>query len=58
MRGFLAVLMKESIHMRRDKGTLRLAIFIPLFQMILFGSIDTNIKHVRTAGYDQCRCPH
>ncbi|HEX6789772.1 MAG TPA: ABC transporter permease [Candidatus Krumholzibacteria bacterium] len=57
MRGFFAVLMKESIHMRRDKGTLRLAIFIPLFQMVLFGSIDTNIRHVRTAVYDQCRCP-
>jgi ABC-2 type transport system permease protein len=57
MRGFLAILMKEAIHMRRDRGTLRLSIFIPLFQLVLFGSIDTNVKDVRTAVYDQCRCP-
>lgn len=57
MKGFLAVLRKEAIHMRRDKGTLRLALGIPLFQLVLFGSIDTNIKHVPTAVLDQCRCP-
>jgi len=57
MRGFLAVLMKEAIHMRRDRGALRLALGIPLFQLVLFGSIDTNIKHVPTAIFDQCRCP-
>ncbi len=43
--------------MRRDKGTLRLALGIPLFQLVLFGSIDTNIKHVPTVVFDQCRCP-
>ncbi|HKW14056.1 MAG TPA: ABC transporter permease [Candidatus Krumholzibacteria bacterium] len=57
MKGFLAVLRKEAIHMRRDRGTLRLALGIPLFQLILFGSIDTNIKHVPTVVFDQCRCP-
>lgn len=57
MKGFLAVLKKEAIHMRRDKGALRLALGIPLFQLILFGSIDTNIKHVPTVVFDQCRCP-
>ena len=57
MKAFFAVLQKEAIHMRRDKGTLRLALGIPLFQLILFGSIDTNIKNVPTAVFDQCRCP-
>lgn len=57
MRGFLAVLRKEAIHMRRDKGTLRLALGIPVFQLILFGSIDTNVTAVPTAVFDQCRCP-
>lgn len=57
MRGFLAVLRKEAIHMRRDKGTLRLALMIPVFQLILFGSIDTNVRNVPTAVFDQCRCP-
>ena len=57
VRGFFAVFKKEAIHMRRDKGTLRLALGIPLFQLILFGSIDTNVKHVPTVVFDQCRCP-
>ncbi len=57
MKGFLAVLRKEAIHMRRDKGTLRLALGIPVFQLILFGSIDTNVTAVPTAVFDQCRCP-
>lgn len=57
MRGFLAVLRKEAIHMRRDKGTLRLALGIPVFQLILFGSIDTNVTLVPTVVFDQCRCP-
>ena len=57
MRGFLAVLRKEAIHMRRDKGTLRLALGIPVFQLILFGSIDTNVTSVPTVVFDQCRCP-
>ena len=42
MKGFLAVIRKEAIHMRRDKGTLRLALGIPLFQLVMFGSIDTR----------------
>lgn len=57
MRGFLAVLRKEAIHMRRDKGTLRLALGIPVFQLVLFGSIDTNVTSVPTVVFDQCRCP-
>jgi len=57
MRGFLAVLRKEAIHMRRDQGTLRLALMIPVFQLVLFGSIDTNVRDVPTAVFDQCRCP-
>lgn len=57
MRGFFAVFRKEAIHMRRDRGALRLALGIPLFQLVLFGSIDTNVKHVPTVVFDQCRCP-
>ncbi len=57
MKGFVAVLRKEAIHMRRDKGTLRLALGIPVFQLVLFGSIDTNVTLVPTAVFDQCRCP-
>lgn len=55
MRGFWAVLRKEAIQMTRDRGTLRFALFIPVFQLILFGLIDTNVRHVPTAVFDQSR---
>ncbi len=55
MRGFLAVLRKEAIQMMRDEGTLRFAIAIPVFELVLFGLIDTNVKHVPTAVFDQSR---
>lgn len=55
MRGFRAVLNKEAIQMFRDKGTLRFAIFVPMFQLLLFGLIDSNVKHVPTVVFDQSR---
>ena len=53
MRAFLAVLRKEMLQMRRDVGTLRFAIMVPVFQLVLFGLIDTNVKHVPTVVFDQ-----
>src|SRR5262249_11336077 len=53
MRGFLPVLKKEAVQMIRDRGTLRVALLIPAFQLVLFGLIDTNVRHVRTAVFDQ-----
>jgi len=55
MRGFRAVLRKEGIQMVRDKGTLRFALLVPLFQLVLFGTIDTNVRLVPTAVFDQSR---
>ena len=55
MNGFLAVLKKEAVQMIRDKGTLRLTLLIPAFQLVLFGLIDTNVKHVRTVVLDLSR---
>lgn len=57
MRGFWAVLRKEAIQMRRDTGTLRFALGIPVFQLVLFGLIDTNVQHVPTAVFDQSQTP-
>ena len=54
-RGFRAVLRKEGIQMVRDKGTLRFALVVPLFQLVLFGTIDTNVREVPTAVFDQSR---
>ncbi len=55
MRGFVAVLRKEAIQMLRDRGTLTMALLIPVFELVLFGLIDTNVKHVRTVVFDQSR---
>ena len=55
MRGFLPVLKKEAVQMIRDRGTLQFALLIPAFQLVLFGLIDTNVKHVRAVVFDQSR---
>src|SRR6185436_6905748 len=36
-------------------GTLRFALMVPVFQLVLFGLIDTNVKHVPTVVLDQSR---
>jgi ABC-2 type transport system permease protein len=41
--------------MVRDKGTLRFALLIPAFQLVLFGLIDTNVRHVPAIVFDQSR---
>ncbi len=45
-----AMLRKEFIHMRRDKVTLGLILWIPIIQLIIFGyAINTNPKHLPAA---------
>jgi ABC-2 type transport system permease protein len=53
--GFLPILRKEARQMVRDGATLRFALFLPAFQLVLFGLIDTNIRHVPTVVFDQSR---
>jgi ABC-2 type transport system permease protein len=55
VRGFWPVFRKEAVQMLRDRGTLRFALVIPAFQLVLFGLIDMNVKHVRTVAFDQSR---
>ncbi|MEP7012866.1 MAG: ABC transporter permease [Acidobacteriota bacterium] len=55
MRGFGAILKKEFLQMVRDVGTLRFAIMVPVFQLVLFGLIDTNVRRVPTVVFDQSR---
>src|SRR5687768_4270126 len=44
-----AVMIKEFIQMRRDRGTLAMMIGIPLMQVILFGfAINSDPKHLPT----------
>jgi ABC-2 type transport system permease protein len=52
---FRAIFRKEFLHIIRDRGTLALAFTIPLFQLILFGFIDTTVRNVSTVVVDQDR---
>jgi ABC-2 type transport system permease protein len=53
MRGFGAVIRKEARQLLRDGGALRLTLVVPLIQLVLFGLIDTNVRHVPTVVCDQ-----
>jgi ribosome-dependent ATPase len=53
MVGFLAVLLKEFVHLRRQPTTLLFMLVIPVFQTIIFGyAIETQIEHIPTVVYD------
>ena len=52
-RGFGAVFYKETLHVRRDFGTLFFSLIIPILQMFLLGyGIDTNIRQINTVVYN------
>ncbi len=52
-RGFVAVLYKETLQVRRDSMALLFSLIIPLLQMIILGfGIDTNIRQVNTVVYN------
>lgn len=55
MRGFAAIFKKELTQMVRDKITLMFALFVPVFELILFGVIDMNAKNIPTVVFDQSR---
>jgi ABC-2 type transport system permease protein len=50
---FVAVFRKEFLHVFRDKGTLRLALALPIMQLVLFGFIDQTVHDLPTAIVDQ-----
>jgi len=50
---FVAILNKEFLHIRRDRATLVTALAIPIFQLLLFGFIDQNVKDLPTVVVDQ-----
>jgi len=52
-KGFGAVFYKETLHVRRDFGTLFFSLIIPLLQMVVLGfAIDTNIRQINTVVYN------
>jgi ABC-2 type transport system permease protein len=55
---FWAMLRKEFIQMRRDRGTLGLMIGIPAIQLMLFGyAIQTEVRHLPTVVLDASQSP-
>lgn len=54
MNGFLAILLKEIAHLRREPLTLFFAFAIPVIQLTIFGyAINTRVEHIRTVVFDQ-----
>jgi len=53
-----AMLRKEFIQMRRDRGTLGMMIGIPAIQLTMFGyAIQTEVRHLPTVVLDQSQSP-
>ena len=55
---FIAIFRKELVHVQRDRGTLVIALVIPLFQLVLFGFIDQTVTNVPTVVVDQDQTAH
>jgi ABC transporter DrrB family efflux protein len=53
LAGFVAVVMKEFSHIRRQPSTLFFMLLIPLMQTMIFGyALDTQIEHIPTVIYN------
>ena len=50
----IGIIVKEFIHLKRDMLALVLALVVPVAMLFIFGwAINTDVKHVRTAVFDQ-----
>jgi ABC-2 type transport system permease protein len=52
---FRAVFYKEWLHIRRDRTTLLMTLMIPMIQMMVYGWMDTNVRHIPTVYCDESR---
>jgi ABC-2 type transport system permease protein len=56
LQRIVSVARKELLHIIRDPATLFFALFIPVLELFMLGyAINTNVRRVRTAVFDQCR---
>ena len=47
MNGFVAILIKEFAHIRRDRTTIFFALVVPMMQLLIFGyAIDVTIDNI------------
>ena len=53
MNGFLAILLKEFAHIRRDRGTIFFAFIVPALQLVIFGfAINVTIENIPLVVFD------
>lgn len=53
MNGFLAILLKEFAHIRRDRSTIFFAFAVPALQLTIFGyAIEVTIENIPLVVYD------
>ena len=58
MNGLWSVVLKEFMHLRRDRTTLIIALLMPMVQMILFGyAINFDVRHIQTVAVDMDNSP-
>lgn len=50
---FRAVFYKEWLHILRDKRTLLMTLMIPVIQLMVYGWMDTNVRHIPTVFCDE-----
>ncbi|HJV22395.1 MAG TPA: ABC transporter permease [Holophagaceae bacterium] len=50
-----ALVWKELLQLRRDKLTLVMILFIPLFQITIYGFLNNDVKHLHTIVLDESR---
>ena len=50
---FRAVFYKEWLHIRRDRMTLMFTLMMPMMQMMIYGWMDTNVRHIPTVYCDE-----
>ncbi len=56
MKRLLALMKKEFLQLRRDTITLRMMVFIPVMQTLIFGyAINYDVKHLKTIVLDEDR---
>jgi ABC-2 type transport system permease protein len=50
---FRAVFYKEWLHIRRDRMTLVMALMMPMIQLMMYGFMDMNVRHIPTVVCDE-----
>jgi ABC-2 type transport system permease protein len=54
LRRIFAIMQKELLQLRRDRGTLGMIVMLPLVQLLLFGyAINTDVRNIPAAVVDQ-----